>query len=210
MLNTTRSRKTRCNTQQSSIPHCARNVFKALVRVVYYFPLNFKTGVNMMLCKVVAEGLNTDRCCSSQWILIATLHCCQHYKNVKAHGIYDVCCKHWECTSLVVLNIETLEDLIRVASCLDRINYCQRLYAAAYTRYLFTLLPWHFCSQYVHGILWILTHVFTIGFTNMTVWGDREYSSSFLGSTAQLRPWPPPQNPAEFRGGFSTIFFFTG
>jgi hypothetical protein len=33
---------------------------------------------------------------------------------------------------------------------------------------------------------------------------------SFLGSTAQLRPWPPPQNPAEFLGGFSTIFFFTG
>jgi hypothetical protein len=29
-------------------------------------------------------------------------------------------------------------------------------------------------------------------------------------STAQLRPWPPPQNPAEFLGGFSTIFFFTG
>jgi hypothetical protein len=26
----------------------------------------------------------------------------------------------------------------------------------------------------------------------------------------QLRPWPPPQNPAEFLGGFSTIFFFTG
>jgi hypothetical protein len=36
------------------------------------------------------------------------------------------------------------------------------------------------------------------------------YASSFLGSTAQLRPWPPPQNPAEFLGGFSTIFFFTG
>jgi hypothetical protein len=35
-------------------------------------------------------------------------------------------------------------------------------------------------------------------------------SSSFLGSKAQLRPWPPPQNPAEFLGGFSTIFFFTG
>jgi hypothetical protein len=34
--------------------------------------------------------------------------------------------------------------------------------------------------------------------------------SSFLGSTAQLRPWSPPQNPAEFLGGFSTIFFFTG
>jgi hypothetical protein len=33
-------------------------------------------------------------------------------------------------------------------------------------------------------------------------------SSSFLGSTAQLRPWPSPQNPAEFLGGFS-IFFFT-
>jgi hypothetical protein len=31
-------------------------------------------------------------------------------------------------------------------------------------------------------------------------------SSSFLGSTAQLRPWPPPQNPAEFLGGFSTYF----
>jgi hypothetical protein len=28
---------------------------------------------------------------------------------------------------------------------------------------------------------------------------------SFLGSTAQLRPWPPPQNAAEFLGGFSTI-----
>jgi hypothetical protein len=36
------------------------------------------------------------------------------------------------------------------------------------------------------------------------------FFSSFLGSTAQLRPWPPPQNPAEFLGGFSTIFFFTG
>jgi hypothetical protein len=35
-------------------------------------------------------------------------------------------------------------------------------------------------------------------------------SSSFLGSTAQLRPWPPPKKPAEFLGGFSTIFFFTG
>jgi hypothetical protein len=34
--------------------------------------------------------------------------------------------------------------------------------------------------------------------------------SSFLGSTAQLRPWLPPQNPAEFLGGFATIFFFTG
>jgi hypothetical protein len=33
------------------------------------------------------------------------------------------------------------------------------------------------------------------------------YSSSFLGSTAQLRPWPPLRNPAEFLGGFSTIFF---
>jgi hypothetical protein len=33
---------------------------------------------------------------------------------------------------------------------------------------------------------------------------------SFFVSTAQLRPWPPPQNPAEFLGGFSTIFFFTG
>jgi hypothetical protein len=32
-------------------------------------------------------------------------------------------------------------------------------------------------------------------------------SSSFLGSTAQFRPSPPPQNPAEFLGGFSTIFF---
>jgi hypothetical protein len=35
-------------------------------------------------------------------------------------------------------------------------------------------------------------------------------SSSFLGSTAQSRPWPPPQNPAEFLGVFSTIFFFIG
>jgi hypothetical protein len=36
------------------------------------------------------------------------------------------------------------------------------------------------------------------------------YYYYFLGSTAQLGPWPPPQNPAEFLGGFSTIFFFTG
>jgi hypothetical protein len=32
-------------------------------------------------------------------------------------------------------------------------------------------------------------------------------SSSSLGSTVQHRPWPPPQNPVEFLGGFSTIFF---
>jgi hypothetical protein len=42
-------------------------------------------------------------------------------------------------------------------------------------------------------------------------WGNQiclllSFSSS-LGSTAQLRPWPPPQNPAEFLGGFSTIIF---
>jgi hypothetical protein len=36
------------------------------------------------------------------------------------------------------------------------------------------------------------------------------YSPSFLGFRAQLRPWLPPQNPAEFLGGFSTIFYFTG
>jgi hypothetical protein len=30
--------------------------------------------------------------------------------------------------------------------------------------------------------------------------------SSFLGSTAQRRSWPPPQNPGDFLGGFSTIF----
>jgi hypothetical protein len=35
-------------------------------------------------------------------------------------------------------------------------------------------------------------------------------TSSFLGSTPQLRPWPSPQNPAEFLGGFSTIFFLEG
>jgi hypothetical protein len=32
----------------------------------------------------------------------------------------------------------------------------------------------------------------------------------FLGSTAQLRPWPPPQNPAEFLGGFSTFSLLQG
>jgi hypothetical protein len=37
-----------------------------------------------------------------------------------------------------------------------------------------------------------------------------EFIAEMHGSTAQFRPWPPPQNPAEFRGGFSTIFFFTG
>jgi hypothetical protein len=35
-------------------------------------------------------------------------------------------------------------------------------------------------------------------------------SSSFLGSTAQPSPWHPPQNPAEFLGGFSTILYFAG
>jgi hypothetical protein len=35
-------------------------------------------------------------------------------------------------------------------------------------------------------------------------------SSSFLGSTAQPGPWPPPQNLAKFLGGLSTVFFFTG
>jgi hypothetical protein len=38
----------------------------------------------------------------------------------------------------------------------------------------------------------------------------REIFSSFLGSTAQLRPWPPPQNPAEFLGGFSTFSLLQG
>jgi hypothetical protein len=33
---------------------------------------------------------------------------------------------------------------------------------------------------------------------------SEELFFSFLGSTAQLRPWPPPQNLAEFREGFST------
>jgi hypothetical protein len=44
----------------------------------------------------------------------------------------------------------------------------------------------------------------------MEVFPHSFYLSSFLGSTVQFRPWPPPQNPAEFLGGFSTIFFFTG
>jgi hypothetical protein len=33
---------------------------------------------------------------------------------------------------------------------------------------------------------------------------------SSLGSTAQLKPWSPPQNPAEFLGDFPTIFFLEG
>jgi hypothetical protein len=37
---------------------------------------------------------------------------------------------------------------------------------------------------------------------------DNAILCSFFGSTAQLRPWPPAQNPAEFLAGFSTIFFF--
>jgi hypothetical protein len=36
-------------------------------------------------------------------------------------------------------------------------------------------------------------------------WFSVTQYTSFLGSTAQLRPWPPPQNPAEILGGFSTI-----
>jgi hypothetical protein len=40
--------------------------------------------------------------------------------------------------------------------------------------------------------------------------GTDQIPPSFLGSTAQLRPWPPPQNPAEFLGGFSTFFLLQG
>jgi hypothetical protein len=36
------------------------------------------------------------------------------------------------------------------------------------------------------------------------------FLSSFLGSTAQLRPWPPPQNLAEFLGGFSKFSLLQG
>jgi hypothetical protein len=35
---------------------------------------------------------------------------------------------------------------------------------------------------------------------------DYSYSYSSLGSTAQRGPWPPPQYPAEFLRGLSTIF----
>jgi hypothetical protein len=55
-----------------------------------------------------------------------------------------------------------------------------------------------------------------IGYNNMAdtriceVEATLSLSLSPLGYTAQLRPWPPPQNLAEFLGGFSTIFFFTG
>jgi hypothetical protein len=35
-------------------------------------------------------------------------------------------------------------------------------------------------------------------------------ASSFLGSAARPRPWPPSQNSAEFLGGFSTTLYFTG
>jgi hypothetical protein len=57
---------------------------------------------------------------------------------------------------------------------------------------------------YCHSQIFVLYKTLE-GFT-----GHLQAYSSFLGSTAQLRPWPPPQNPAEFLGGFSTIFFFTG
>jgi hypothetical protein len=50
---------------------------------------------------------------------------------------------------------------------------------------------------------------YVICFSNflLNLWQVKIYFSS-LGSTAQLRPWPPPQNPAEFCGHFSTIFLF--
>jgi hypothetical protein len=48
------------------------------------------------------------------------------------------------------------------------------------------------------------------GTTSTSSSSSSSSSSSFLGSTAQLRPWPPPQNPTEFLGGFAIIFFFTG
>jgi hypothetical protein len=46
------------------------------------------------------------------------------------------------------------------------------------------------------------------------VTGKDKLSLSLFGSTAQLRPWLLrnllPLKMAEFLGGFSTIFFFTG
>jgi hypothetical protein len=39
---------------------------------------------------------------------------------------------------------------------------------------------------------------------------SRTFFLSFLDSIAQLKPWPPTQNLAEFLRGFSTIFFLQG
>jgi hypothetical protein len=61
-----------------------------------------------------------------------------------------------------------------------------------------------------------LTHYFPTAmihssiYASTLIYGFYISSSSFLGSTAQFRPWPSPQNLAEFLGTFSTIFFFTG
>jgi hypothetical protein len=63
----------------------------------------------------------------------------------------------------------------------------------------------HFCFRIKTNIC-ILNH-FLYKFHNEFI---RFLILSFLGSTAQLRPWPPPQNPDEFLGGFSTIFFLQG
>jgi hypothetical protein len=63
----------------------------------------------------------------------------------------------------------------------------------------------------LEGVFFFLGAVRLVNWFHNVDFYDRMFlHSSFLGSIAQLRPWPLPQNPAEFLGGFSTIFFFTG
>ena len=55
---------------------------KTFARIKCYFPLNFPASINTVLFKVALERFNRERWCwssSSQWILIATVHSCQHY-----------------------------------------------------------------------------------------------------------------------------------
>jgi hypothetical protein len=59
----------------------------------------------------------------------------------------------------------------------------------------------------MHTVKVLILHM-TVYFKTQTL--NSSSAPSFLGCPAQLRPWPPPQNPDEFLGGFSTIFFFTG
>jgi hypothetical protein len=63
-------------------------------------------------------------------------------------------------------------------------------------------------DRFVHLTVydWLLMNYINEEYNTCYTW---IHSSSFLGSTAQLRPWPP-QNPAEFLGGFSTIFYRVG
>jgi hypothetical protein len=55
--------------------------------------------------------------------------------------------------------------------------------------------------------MFVLSSLFCLPFYSLCCFFVFLYLN-FLLSLALQQPWPPPQNPAEFLGGFTTIFFY--